>query len=187
MKKRIAVASVVLIAVAFSMAPVVEGASSTGRNNVIWLDDSSAVKGAFSRLWRNDDGVAMRLKSRKLPMGTYTVWWVFWDNPENCATPLECGSDDFGSAEAGSDVTFATGHIIASPKGRFKAAAGLSKGAAGLLGGTFDNPHTAEVHLIVQYHGSVDPDAVHLQTQSPPGQGCNPDCSDLQGSIHRAN
>lgn len=186
MKKRIALTSAVLIIVVVLMAPVAEGASSKSRSGVVWLDDFSKVPGAFSMLMRNDDGVAMRIKTRKLPVGAYTVWFVIWDLPGNCTVPFACGEIDLGNFNAGFTIAFATGHIIASKNGKLDAAAGLSKGAETFFDETFDNPHTAEIHLIVQYHGRVDPDEVHLQIQSPPGGGCNPACVDLQASVHQA-
>jgi hypothetical protein len=148
------------------------------------FDSSQRIPGAFSILHRNDTGVAMRIDTRALPVGTYTVWWVIWNDPAECAT-LPCGPGDIGAP--GNAIGFAVGGIQPSRNGKFTPAAGLTVGdPTNMLFGMLTDPHSAEIHLVVQWHGPIVPEIVHLQIQSPPGGACHPDtgCPDLQSSIH---
>lgn len=186
MQNRIIFVGAAVLLLAMAPLSTAEAATERSRSGVIWLAGGARVPGAFSVLMRNDDGVAMRLETSGLPRGTYTVWWIVWDEPGNCAEPFKCGEVDLGNFDAGFAAHFAAAAIKARSSASLALAGALSRGAATLVGDGFDNPLSAEIHWVVQYHGPVDPEQVHLQLQSPPGQGCNPDCLDLQGSIHRA-
>ena len=167
------------------MLPVAAGAAtSESTSPMLVFGTSDEVPGAFSVVYRNDTGVAMRIDTRALPEGTYTVWFVIWNDPAECAT-LPCGLADIGVP--GSAIGFATGGLVPSRNGKFTPAAGLTVGdPTNMLFGTLTAPHDAEVHLVVQWHGPIVPELVHAQIQSPPGGACHPDtgCPDLQSSIH---
>ena len=47
-------------------------------------------------LRRNKKKLSMNFKVEGLTPGyAYTVWWVIWNSPENCATPNACLEPDF--------------------------------------------------------------------------------------------
>ncbi len=44
-----------------------------------------------STLIRNKNGITMTYNTSGLTPGhTYTIWWLIWNNPENCAVPGAC-------------------------------------------------------------------------------------------------
>jgi hypothetical protein len=149
------------------------------------FDTTKKIPGAYSVLHRNDTGVALEIDTRALPEGTYTVWWVIWNDPGECAA-VPCGLGDL--FVPGNDLGFATGGLVSSRNGKLHVASGLSVDDLTnmLLGVGLTDPHAAEIHMVVQWHGPIVPEVVHEQLQSPPGGTCHPDtgCPDLQSSIH---
>jgi hypothetical protein len=175
-----------ITALAVVLPATAGAATSSSESPMNVFDTIQKIPGAFSVLYRNDTGAAMRIDTRDLPSGTYTVWWIIWNDPGVCSA-VPCGLGDL--FKPGNDLGFATGGIVASANGKFTPAAGLTVGDLKnmLLGVGLTDPHGAEIHLVVQWHGPIDPEVVHLQMQSPPGGTCNPPvtgCQDLQSSIH---
>ncbi len=118
--------------------------------------------GAF--LVRSKNGLAGKVMSGDLiPGHAYTVWWIIFNKPRNCAT-TPCGAADFPNADAA--IFFASGAIASmgtSGKGVVNAA--FSTDSGGLPSGTAFNPtmpqshllpdkgFTAEVHMVIADHG----------------------------------
>lgn len=141
-----------------------------------------------STIRRNANGASMTLQTSGLtPGNAYTVWWVVFGNPENCVQlmgePMPCGADDLSRAGVNGGFTRAAGHVIGgSGKGYF----GSSLKVGDLLpntGNTFDDVLGSEIHLVVRTHGQALPGLVDEQTHELNG-GCNPACTNIQGSIH---
>ena len=182
-KLRILTLLLSITTLAFMLPATAGAATSESTSPMLVFGTSDQIPGAFSVVYRNDTGVAMGIDTRDLPVGTYTVWWVIWNDPSQCAS-VPCSPADVGTVE-GSAVGFATGGLLPSNNGKFTPAAGLTVAdATNMLFGTLTAPHDAEIHLVVQWHGPILPEVVHEQIQSPPGGTCNTECPDLQGSIH---
>jgi len=131
-------------------------------------------------LHRNKNGITVNFKAEGLFPGAYTIWWVIWNNPEDCATPNECADSDFGSVEV--EVLYAAGNVVGNNgKGNFSGHlnAGDVSGsindlfglpaAGGLQAG---NTFNAEVHIVLRTHGPKVPGLVNEQIGSYAG-GCD--------------
>ena len=141
-----------------------------------------------STLVRNDDGIAVEIRTSNLDPGTYTVWWVIFNHPEYCAAAPCMGSDlpgNGGDPLIEASVLFADGGFV-GPNGKGRFASGLAVGQTkdALFGPGLVAPHGAEVHLLVRTHGAPLLDALHAQITTP-GGGCPPNtCVDQQFAVH---
>ncbi|MGI9547494.1 MAG: hypothetical protein ACR2MM_09675 [Flavobacteriaceae bacterium] len=186
-------------------------AKSTVKQTVPIFDVVNGVPAGTSTLHRNNNGITANFKATGLTPGyTYTVWWVIWNNPENCTTPGACTDIDFGLADAVQvEVMYATGHVVGnSGKGNFSAHlnenddSGTINPLFGLPGyGGLLDAQKAEVHLVLRSHGPKVPGIVDEQIGSYLG-GCPQDppygfppfteipdqvgeCGDIYASIHQ--
>lgn len=162
-----------------------------------------------SKLIRGKRGIWARYRSNNLTPGyAYTLWWVIWNRPENCATPGACIDTDFANPDVEVEVLYASGRYVRrNGKATFYArlrvgddsgsindlfglppAGGLQKG----------NTFPTEVHLVLRSHGPGIPGMIREQISSYEG-GCTdpfaippfteiPDeegeCGDIEFSIH---
>jgi hypothetical protein len=161
-----------------------------------------------SILHRKKDRITVNFKTTDLTPGyTYTLWWVIWNNPQECAVPGACIDTDFGNAAAvGVDVLYATGLLANnSGIGNFSASLNVDDDsesmnaifglplAGGLQSG---NTNSAEVHLVIRSHGPAIPGMVDDQiggffggcstffdpfTEIPDAEG---ECGDIEAAIH---
>lgn len=123
-----------------------------------------------------------------------TIWLVVINYPEACAS-MPCAEDDiFGSLPANptkATVCYLTGQLV---RNNGKAVFSGRLGAGSNHGCFFPedpNPHAlsdaarAEVHVVVQEHGSPLPGGAGLEEQvSQFFGGCNPECVDTQFATH---
>ena len=125
-------------------------------------------------LKRGSDYVQFNIHTTGLPQGAYTVWWVIFNDPDDCAGPGanggECGEVDLLGPSTG--VVWATGKIVkANGIGNFsdRIYVGESRPETIILGENLTSvlmdPKNSEVHCIVKYHGlaSDDPDVLYDQ------------------------
>jgi hypothetical protein len=189
----------------------VYNAKGANKQTVVIFDVVNGVEAGTSTLHRNNNGITVNFKATGLiPGHAYTVWWVIWNNPENCNTPGACEDIDFGNADAVQvELMYATGHVVGnSGKGNFGAhlnendASGTINPLFGLptYGGLAD-AQKAEVHMVLRSHGPKIPGIVNEQIGSYLG-GCPqafpygfppfseiPDeageCGDIYASIHQ--
>ena len=160
-----------------------------------------------STLHRNSSGITVNFKTTALVPGhTYTLWWVIWNNPENCTVPGACTDADFALADAVEvEVMYAAGHVAGNNgSGNFSGhlnendASGTINPLFGLAsyGGLLD-AGKAEVHAVLRSHGPRIPGLVAEQIGSYVG-GCSinlppfsgiPDevgeCGDIYAAIHQ--
>ncbi len=166
-----------------------------------------------SKLIRGRRGIYTRYRSNNLiPGHAYTLWWVIWNNPEECLTPNGCGDPDdvdFLNPATEVDVLFAgSGRVIGNNgKGTFYGLlrAGDDSDSVNdlmgipLVGGLqTGNTFGAEVHLVLRSHGPAIPGMIYEQISGYTG-GCTdpfailpfteiPDevgeCGDIEFSIH---
>jgi len=162
------------------------GSAVRSATSVIPFLGGAPIPGSSSTLVRNTGGISYTLKTSQLdPGGTYTNWYVVFNNPSLCTGP--CGEDDdvFPGAPAGVSVIFADGHVIghtgaASFAGRLNV--GDTKGA--LFGPGLSDPYGAEIHIVVRHHGQPVPGMINEQISMFNG-GCSVNvCSDQQEALH---
>jgi hypothetical protein len=151
--------------------------------------NQSVVPGTGSVLTRTKDGVYMSLHSFGLEPGTaVTAWWVFFNNPEKCAT-TPCTPADLSNPEVQGSLVNATGRIVGTDGsaefGAYRAAGDTTNThtGSGLL-----NAFKAEIHVVVRTHGpAMTGDSETLKQQlSLFNGGCPPNtCVNVQASAHR--
>jgi hypothetical protein len=142
-----------------------------------------SVKGT-STLIRTDNGVSMQLKTTDLEPGAYTVWWVAFNNPENCTGGV-CGDDeaDFDPELTGFSFGYAAGGIV-GPSGKATFAGHVNEGEILSELGSLADAMTSEVHLVLRYHGAKDPGNIYEQTHTmQPELGLE---ADIQFAMHPA-
>lgn len=152
--------------------------------------DGSPIAGAWSTLQTSEQGAKMTLQTSELGSGhSVTVWWVIFNEPENCKNPHDgfaCGPADLpvfgGDDSALTSVVYAAGHQIGrSGRGTFSGSLATGDTSGALFGPGLVNPTTAEIHLVVRDHGELSPQqrAEGIHNLGP----CNP-CADVQFSAH---
>jgi len=143
-------------------------------------DDALNVTGTATLL-RTNNKISMTFHANNLtPGNAYSVWWVIWNKPENCAIPNACDVGDFGITQTVEvDAMFAAGHVVGnSGVGNF--AGSLNEDDdSGSINHLFNEPpfaledaRTAEVHLLLRDHGPAIPGEVNEQISSYSG-GCD--------------
>lgn len=153
------------------------------------IGDLATVEGSSAKLTRADDSLAIRINTTQLEAGAYTVWWVVFNNVEECASWPDAGCNpfvDLANPDVHGAVFFATGGVVKdNGVGHFRAYLEtnfepadsgsrdkvlISNGGLGL-----QNPQTAEVHIALRYHGPAalgNPDLLMKQIGTSSG-GCN--------------
>lgn len=191
------ITALLLIVGALTTATVFAGPAAHSTSDVVFFDPQGGegvagdtVAGASSTLVRTDNGISITVHTSDLLPGTYTNWWVIFNNPSGC-TPVaapSCGLNDLGNADAEAAVKFATGHVV-SKNGKGNFGAHLSVGDdSGEIFGELTNPMGAEVHYIIRYHGPKQKGLVDDQIGTV-GGGCGAvaplfPCYDPQVTIH---
>ncbi|MBT8305793.1 MAG: hypothetical protein KJN85_02535 [Maribacter sp.] len=140
--------------------------------------------GGTSTLHRNKNGITVNFKAENLHPGAYTIWWVIWNEPQNCITPGACVEDDFGNPVAVEvEVMYAGGHVVGNNgKGNFSAhlnagddspeSMNTSFGFPSVGGLRVGNTFDAEIHVVLRTHGPSVPGVVNEQISSYRG-GCD--------------
>jgi hypothetical protein len=165
------------IILALSVGTALAGKAIHQTSDVYRFDNMSDVGDA--KLVRTNSGVSMTMESSVegeltefgqllgedfTPGDATTIWWIIFNNPENCTDSM-CGEDDVLAGLIGGDpnkvmvdAIFATGHIAGSKWG---AGAHLNEGdTSGSLRPGFGlepiglkDAKKAEIHLVVRSHG----------------------------------
>lgn len=196
-----------------ALAPAAFAQDEASSSNIYRFADGSEVDGAWSTLRRYENGLAMSLHTSDLvPGDTYTVWWVIFNEPQNCSDGI-CNEDDlFVLDENGAivmdefnqrvmdpealvapqiSIQYATGSLIDEDgSGDFAAAVGVGDVPGIVAGPGLVNPDTAEVHVVVRTHGPKV-DALFTDQILTFGGGCEPadapPCADIQFAVHQAS
>ncbi len=139
------------------------------RTKVPVIDEVNGGDVGKATLLRGKDGVFVYARTSNLiPGHVYTLWWVIWNNPENCTKKFACNEPDFVKADMVKvEVMYASG-AIARKNGKASFLAYLKENdASGTInplflpasyGGLLDSKK-AEVHIVVRSHGP----AIHGQ------------------------
>ena len=189
MKKfRISAMLALIVLIATTVGAFASNAGFSTSNMYTFPPPGVLVPGAYSTLDRTSDAVTMTINTSELDGGAaYTVWWVVFNNPENCSTPNQCSADDFAVPPVNSSVLWATGHVIGK-NGVGNFAGHLKEGAAPgevLFGPGLTNGEGAEIHLVVRSHGQPIPGQLDEQIHTFLG-GCSVNaCEDLQFAVHQ--
>jgi hypothetical protein len=186
MRRFIALMAVTTLIIAVAAVPA--GAHKGEQESDIYLFSDETVDIGDTVLVRSPKRLSVKIEATGLtPRHAITVWWVIFNEPENCLTPYQCGLfDTFGEAFGGNaenvkvSVPYTTGGIVNS-KGEFTKVASQQVGPADESANTFlgdvdfglTNPMGAEVHLVVRDHGPLIPGLVHEQIGTF-GGGCDP-------------
>jgi hypothetical protein len=146
-------------------------------------------------LTRTDNGVSMTAHATDLIANyAYTVWWVIFNTPTECAAP-GCSVADVFANRGTPSLRLAAGHVVGdSGIGDF--GGHLSEGATGgppcssnpaTLGscgpGLLD-ARAAVIHLVVRSHGPAIPELVTEQISSFTGACSVNGCSNVQVAVH---
>ena len=144
-----------------------------------------------SNLHRYENYIRANFKAENLYPGAYTIWWVIWNNPDECDLgDFEdvCEEADFplpGSEfnNVGVEVMYAGGLVVGkNGKGNFKGrlyagditpeSMNTSFGFPSVGGLAVGNTFGAEVHIVLRTHGPAVPGLVNDQISSYAG-GCD--------------
>jgi hypothetical protein len=118
---------------------------------------SGQVGTATATIVRRDDGLSLRFSTSGLRPGhAYTLWFVAINNPDACAATPCSGPDILQNPATDSQVTYATGHVVAG-SGRATLAASFRAGSIDGWLPDFElgDPRTAEIQLVLNDHGTV--------------------------------
>ena len=134
-----------------------------------------AIRGAEARLTTAGWGAAMKMQTAELPPGhVVTAWWVVITKPEACSeTPCSPG-DVIGNADkVGTQITYADGVIVgADGEAAFRSMLPAGPVEKGWFQPSFDNPTSAEIHLVLNDHGPILSDLAPSMLTSYRG-GCS--------------
>jgi hypothetical protein len=195
--------SIVLAQDDYMNEPVVQDAT------VHRFADLSEVADGFAHLVRYDNGVTMAISTNDLVEGdVYTVWWVIFNEPENCSDGV-CDVDDVlvvedgvvprdedgnrpmnmeGIAAANVSIQHAAGGFAQDGTLHTSATLGLGEVPGIVIGPGLLDPYRAEIHLVLRTHGPAADDIdVFADQISTFGGGCEPmdalPCDDHQFAI----
>lgn len=138
-------------------------------------------------LKRGSNFLHFNIHTSGLPPGAYTVWWIIFNYPSDCADPNPAGGLCAGTPESAdiflsnAAIIWATGkEVQANGIGNFNDMLYIDEhrseyfhiGSA--LNSPLENPQGAEVHFAIKYHGlaSDDPEEFYTQTHTLTG-GCD--------------
>ena len=203
MKTRLSVI-VLMVSLLLSIA-VVTALAAPVQSNVFRFADASVVDGSIATLNRTPDNVSMTLRTSELdPGGTYTVWWVVFNHPENCVAGMpglsNCGEGDifdedmnqivngdctFGTTGLDVSALYAAGNVVGM-NGVSNFGGHLQEGKVHgdvIFGQGLKDTQAAEIHLVVRAHGEIIPGVVNEQISTFMG-GCDVNvCVDQQFAV----
>ena len=175
-----------------------EGTSgATFQVSNVHLFDSDVAVGGAATLLRDENSVELRAEFSDLDASSaYTLWWIIFNNPEECTTgtaPALCGGGDLNPDRDGEGVNpvdrgvrnasgFITGTAgAANTRSKLKEGA-FPTGPAVAGFGQLNDSVGAEIHVVVQTHGAPMVGSVADQMTFP-GAACNPACEDQLGIV----
>ena len=163
--RRLVVIGAILVAVAAFGAAAAFGSADRSTAGVNWhpqqasLGNEGPVDNASATLTRNANGISYRLQTNSLTANSaYTLWVVVVNNPAAC-DPSPCTAPDIIQNPAtDSQVLFGTG-LVAGGSGEATFAGAVKEGdlPGWLQDRSFDDATTAEIHLVLNDHGTKIP------------------------------
>ena len=134
----------------------------------------AVVPQAGAWIGKKDRGVYAQISTSGLPTGeVVTFWWVFFNNPSNCAVP-GCGPSDLNNPLVNGSLQYGGGSIIGVNKradfsgflelydntGYHLLFPNMPNPAPGLT-----NTKEAVIHIVMRTHGPASSDPVVLEQQ----------------------
>ncbi|NIR88294.1 MAG: hypothetical protein GWO40_17630 [Gammaproteobacteria bacterium] len=187
---------VMLSAMVFSAQAGNQGGKRTYQTADLQDFATDAFRAGAATLVRTRNEVWVNISSADLdPDSAYTVWWVVFNNPDECFG--DCGLDDLGSPAVDAGVFYAAGFVTdldGTANASFHLKAGPPpEGADFLLDARGDgdgldrgNGFGADIHLIVRTHEGLIPGRVAEQIGSFAGACDVNACEDQQFAIFPA-
>jgi hypothetical protein len=149
------------------------------------LVNGGVVAGASSKINRTDRGITVSVNTTVNP-GTYTMWLLIWNNPQNCKGNPDLGLRCFPPLDPPSCVLYGAGHVVGN-NGKLNYTAHQQAWVPGSgpdCGNGLMYPRTADVHAAVRSHGEKIPGMVSEQINTF-GGGCDTnECSEVQAAAH---
>jgi len=166
------------------------GATVHQNSDIFTFPEGVLVESASASLLRNPSGVRMNIHTNDLEPGdTFTIWWVIFNNPDECENPVgdltECSEPDLFNPDTGPSILYAAGNIVGgNGKSNFSGALQVNDldgcqppwDDFDLCGDGLEDPYNAEIHLVVRTHGPKIPGMVNDQINTFAG-GCTPESS----------
>ena len=185
-------------AILLSMLGLTAGVASAAGNAAVTMStvhafpDGPVVPGGTSTLIRNNAGVTATFLTPDLTAGeVYTVWWVIFNQPENCTGGV-CDLGDVtpfpGNTAAGVSLVYGGGQLIArSSRGDFGTHLAVGDASGAMFGPGLTNPLGAVIHIILRTHGPALPEMLDDQLTTFAG-GCEINtCANEVTAIHEPN
>jgi len=163
----------------FSVSCSDDDDSNSNLDNISTVDIINPILGTVpgtATLHRDENRITVNYNTSGLTPGyAYTLWWVIWNNPQNCEIPGACDDPDFGTPElVGVDVLYATGLVVNdSGLGDFSASLSVDDFSESVNVDVFELPFVgglhsgntfdAEIHIVLRSHGPVIPELVDEQ------------------------
>jgi hypothetical protein len=191
------------------LAPPAHSAPAEHSISPLWrFSDGSVVEGATSQLVRTDSGISLSQRTSAPAGHAVTVWWVIFNNPENCAgaegVPTRCAEPDLFNPDVEGSVQYAAGHVVGAA-GTYSVGSYLAEGdtancpfeAFGFLCAGLIDARKADVHLVVRTHGpkltafmpgQIKSFEAACTPESSLGLGDGPNtCMDMQFAVHETD
>lgn len=171
--------AVFVVSAAYYAPALAGGPAEESTNDVYWWWDNQNAVGS-SKLVRTEKGIRADFTTSELTAGqAYTLWFVVFNNPEECVITAEkptCTDADIPNPKVEADFLYANGHVIAADgnatfggslkkvdEGEYAYGTGFGELQC-LLDAECDdpttiatpglkNPMTAEIHLVAHSHG----------------------------------
>jgi hypothetical protein len=173
-----------------SVVLVSRASAATQTTSLVTTFDGTVV--GSSTLTRTAKAISLDLHTSGLPAGdAVTIWWMVFNHPEACTSGAtsggpRCGMADMGNPAADLSVLYAAGHVIDdSGVADFGGKLAIDDADGAIMGSGLHDPAGADVTLVVHDHGPAKPGQVDEQIHT--FDACNPDCTDLQMSVHQAS
>jgi hypothetical protein len=149
---------------------------------------SGVVVGGAATLTRSKKSVWANIHTSGLyPNSAYSIWWVVWNDPENCFDG--CGEDDL---EIKGNSIFHAGGFVTGDDGTANVSVhadtgSLPQGVEELIAGGIkkNNGFGAEIHLVIRSHGAILPGWVDAQIGSFEGACDIQVCDDHQAVVFK--
>ena len=169
-------------------------AATQTTSDVVSMADPTMVMGS-STLTRTGKAIAVDLHTSGLTAGdAVTIWWMVFNHPDACisgaSTPDDpndprCGMADMANPAADLSVLYAAGHVVDEDGvADFGGKLAVDDADGAIMGSGLHDAAGADVTLVVHDHGPAKPGQVDEQVHT--FDACNPDCTDLQMSVHQA-
>lgn len=189
-------AAVLSVGFVVALTAPAQASPRSGEASVHRFSDLSTIDGAASSLWRQASGVTATVRTRELAAGhAVTLWWVVFNDPSECNDSSEslgsqCGPGDlppFGSDDSAvTSLLYAAGHVVGEAGGAtFAARLRVGDDTDAMWGPGLIDPAGAEIHLVVRDHGEKRPGDTDDAIRS--FGACNPECNDIQFTMHVAS